>query len=279
MAPEWALASRPLVLVFMSVAVLVTVLFHADVDAQGGAYATGVLVLITSAAVAVTISLWQKRLRWIYLLITAIFLYTTSLNIYERPEGLKISSFFIFTIIGVSLLSRALRSTELRIKKIELSKEAIALLREDEDQVIRVIAHRARPHSAEREEQLDATDRFVRERYGLTLDESLYFFEVTRTDGSDFEHTLCVEGHRVGKNKVLYAKSPVVANSIAALLIELEQRTGNVPHAYFKWKEGNPVFNMIKFVFLGEGDTAPVTHEVIRRAIPDIEHRPIVHVS
>lgn len=279
MAPEWALASRPLVLVFMSVAVLVTVLFHADVDAQGGAYATGVLVLITSAAVAVTISLWQKRLRWVYLLIAAIFLYTTSLNIYERPEGLKISSFFIFTIIGVSLLSRALRSTELRIKKIELSEEAITLLREDEDQVIRVIAHRARPHSAEREEQLDAIDGFVRERYGLTLDESLYFFEVTRTDGSDFEHTLCVEGRRVGKNKILYAKSPVVANSIAALLIELEQRTGNVPHAYFKWKEGNPVFNMIKFVFLGEGDTAPVTHEVIRRAIPDTKHRPIVHVS
>ena len=56
MAPEWARASRPLVLVFMSVAFMVTRLFHANVDAQGGAYATGVLVLITSASCAVTIA-------------------------------------------------------------------------------------------------------------------------------------------------------------------------------------------------------------------------------
>jgi hypothetical protein len=60
MAPEWALASRPLVLVFMGIAILVTLLFHANVDAQGGAYATGVLVLITSAAFAVTLHVWHK---------------------------------------------------------------------------------------------------------------------------------------------------------------------------------------------------------------------------
>lgn len=280
MAPEWALASRPLVLVFMAVAVLVTLLFHANVDAQGGAYATGVLVLFTSAAVAVTIALWHRPLRWAYLLITAIFVYTTVLNSYERPDGLKISSIFIAAIILVSLLSRALRSTELRITSVELSSEAIALLAEDEDQVIRVIARAPRPSwENETAEELDAIDRFVRARYGLTADESLYFFEITHTDASDFEHTLCVEGRCLGNNKVLFAKSPVVANSVAALLMELERRTGKVPHGYFKWKEGNPVMNVFKFLFLGEGDTAPLAHEVLRRAIPDASRRPIVHVS
>ncbi len=70
MAPEWARASRPLVLVFLGVSFAVTLLFHGDVDAQGGAYATGVLVLITSAAFAVVISLWSDwRWRWPFLLV------------------------------------------------------------------------------------------------------------------------------------------------------------------------------------------------------------------
>ena len=37
-------------LIFTAITVLVTILFDADVEAQGGAYATGVLVLMTSAA-------------------------------------------------------------------------------------------------------------------------------------------------------------------------------------------------------------------------------------
>ena len=46
MAPEWAKAHRPLVVIFTAVTFLVTILFKADVEAQGGAYATGVLVLM-----------------------------------------------------------------------------------------------------------------------------------------------------------------------------------------------------------------------------------------
>jgi hypothetical protein len=59
----------------------------------------------------------------------------------------------------------------------------------------------------------------------------------------------------------------------------LEKQTGRTPHAYFKWKEGNPVMNVFRFIFLGEGDTAPLTHEVLRRAIKNPSRRPIIHVS
>ncbi len=70
-----------------------------------------------------------------------------------------------------------------------------------------------------------------------------------------------------------------MANSIAAMLIHLERATGKLPHAYFVWTEGNPIGNLFRFLFLGEGDAAPLTHEVLRRAIPDPNHRPFIHVS
>jgi hypothetical protein len=63
------------------------------------------------------------------------------------------------------------------------------------------------------------------------------------------------------------------------MLLYVERTTGTVPHAYFKWNEGNPVGNLFRFIFLGEGDTAPLVHEVLRRAMPDPKHRPIIHVS
>lgn len=277
MAPEWAKGARPLVLVFMGVAVLVTVLFKANVDAQGGAYATGVLVLISSAAVAVTISVWNKTgLRWVFTLITLVFIYTTVLNIYERPEGLKISAMFIATIVIVSIVSRALRATELRITEVELDENAKALLSLDDDQVIRLVAHRPRTQTAE---ELDALDREVRRSHGLGGEERLFIFEIERRDASEFTECLRVTADCVGSHVILRAGSPVIANALAAMLIYLEKTTGQVPHAYCRWTEGNPMGNLFKFLFLGQGDVAPIAHEVLRRAVTDENRRPVVHVA
>ncbi|HLJ51534.1 MAG TPA: hypothetical protein VKU01_36260 [Bryobacteraceae bacterium] len=276
MAPEWARASRPVVLVFMAVATIITLLFHADVDAQGGAYATGVLVLIASASVAVTIAWWKEWLRWPFLVVSAVFLYTTVVNIHERPEGIKIAGFFIGTMVVTSVVSRALRSTELRISEVKLDDFARTLLSKDNDQVIHLVAHRPR---VETEEVLDELDRNVRDRYSLSPEEQIFFLAVQRGDASQFEDTLRVTGQCLGNHAVLRAESPVVANAIAALLIHLEKTTGRIPHAYFNWTEGNPVGNLLRFLILGEGDVAPIAHEVLRRTIPDPQRRPVIHVS
>ena len=88
MAPEWAKATRPLVLIFAAITVIITLLFKADVEAQGGAYATGVLVLITSAAVAVTLNERARQRRFVgFLLITVVFVYTTIVNMYRAARG------------------------------------------------------------------------------------------------------------------------------------------------------------------------------------------------
>ncbi len=143
MAPEWARTNRPLVLIFTGITFLVTILFKADVTAQGGAYATGVLVLMGSAALAVTLAARRDQRSWFgYLVLTVIFGYTTVINIYERPEGLKISAVFIITIIMTSLVSRVLRSTELRVHGIHADDAARAFIREAAGAPVRIIANR-----------------------------------------------------------------------------------------------------------------------------------------
>jgi hypothetical protein len=276
MAPEWARASRPLVLVFMTVAFLVTRLFHADVDAQGGAYATGVLVLITSASCAVTIAARGWAARGALGFVSLIFIYTTLVNIWERPEGLKISCMFIFTMIFMSLVSRAFRSTELRITGIEMDQQAQAMLAESAHKTIRLIAWN--PNNSQRKDR-DQAKSDLRELHGLHSEEHIYFMEVERGNTSDFNEQLYIQGIQEGSNRVLHARSAVVANSIAALLIQLKETTGCIPHVYFHWTDVSPVVNVMRFIFLGEGDTAPLTHEVLRRAIKEPTERPVVHVS
>ena len=276
MAPDWARATRPLVLVFTAVAFVVTWMFDADVDAQGGAYATGVLVLMTSASVAVTIAHWRHRRRNLWLLMTAIFAYTTFANIVERPEGIKIASFFILSIIVTSMVSRTIRSIELRIESVRLDDAAQALVKEVAPEVIRIIAHR--PDSRE-EREYDEKERQSREDHSLDRGERLIFLEVDQGDVSEFEGDLEVRGERVGRHAVLRCKSPAVPNAIAALLLHLKDMTRSIPHAYFGWIEGNPVAYAFRYVALGEGDTAPVTREILRQAIHDPLDRPRIHVG
>jgi hypothetical protein len=251
-------------------------MFDASVDAQGGAYATGVLFLMTSASVAVTIAHWRTRRRNMWLLMTAIFTYTTFANIVERPEGIKIASFFILSIIVTSMISRAIRSIELRIDTVRLDGAAQAVIQEVAPDVIRIIAHR--PDSREVHEY-DEKERQAREDHSLDRGERLIFLEVDQGDVSDFQGDLEVRGERVGRHSVLRCKSPAVPNAIAALLLHIKDATRTIPHAYFGWIEGNPVAYAFRYVALGEGDTAPVTREILRQAIHDPLDRPRIHVG
>jgi hypothetical protein len=105
------------------------------------------------------------------------------------------------------------------------------------------------------------------------------FLEVMRGDASEFSEQLLIRGIRVGGYCVLRGKSPAIPNAIAAFLLHIRDRTGKIPHSYFGWTEGNPVAYLLKFLAFGEGDTAPVTREVLRQAEDDRLRRPPVHVG
>jgi hypothetical protein len=278
MAPEWARANRPLVLIITGITIAVTIVFNANVDAQGGAYATGVLVLMSSAALAVAITAWRQSHRWaVYVGITVVFGYTTITNVFERPEGIKIASLFILTIVVMSLVSRALRSTELRVHGIK-PDELAAQFVESRDHVdaIRIIANRPGDGSVgEYEDKLEEACQ----THHLTADDPVLFLEVKPGDASQFSELLNVEGVYVGPYRVLRCQSAAIPNAIAALLLYIRDRTGRTPHVYFGWTEGNPIAYLLKFLAFGEGDTAPVTREVLRQFEPDPLRRPRVHVG
>jgi hypothetical protein len=118
MAPRWASLSRPLILVLFVIDVVITLVFRANVEAQSGAYATGVLVLILSAAFAATLACWRERRRFMAFysgILCLVFLYTLVDNCVERPDGLIIGAIFTMLLMLACGLSRSLRSVELRI--------------------------------------------------------------------------------------------------------------------------------------------------------------------
>ncbi|MQY40581.1 hypothetical protein SRB17_86140 [Streptomyces sp. RB17] len=280
MAPHWARAVRPMVIVFTLIAFLVTWIFDANVDAQGGAYATGVLVLISSAAIAVTIAARKAGQRkWTigFAVISAVFLYTTVMNVIERPDGVKIGACFIAGIILVSLLSRLARAFELRVTSVTLDPMAERFVRDMASRKMRFIAnepgHRDKAQYRDKIEQIRADN-------DMPEQEDFVFVEVTVTDPSEFEAGLTVRGEVLhDRYRVLTLESASIPNALAALLLHARDMTGCTPHIYFEWTEGGPFANFLRFFLFGQGEVAPVTREVLREAEPNRARRPRVHTG
>ena len=279
MAPEWTRFPRPLVLIYTAVAFAVTLIFRANVDAQGGAYATGVLVLMTSAAIAVTLAVWRtSRMGRIgFMAIAVAFVYTTLANVIERPDGVKIAAFFITAIIVTSLVSRMWRTTELRVESITLDPESEHFIAEMEAQGgLHIIANHPRRCN---DEEYTRREQDQREDNRIPASELVTFLEIYIGDPSEFSSALHIKGVKVGPHRVIRGYSTAVPNAIAAFLLYLRDRTGKIPHAYFNWSEGNPLLYLIWYVLSGQGDVAPITREVLRKAERDPARRPAIHAG
>jgi hypothetical protein len=280
MSPDWAGAVRPLVLILTGTAFLITWLFHASVDGQGGAYATGVLVLITSAAVAVTLAARRTRQRWRTIgfgVVALVFMYTTIDNMVERPDGLKIGVCFVLAIVTVSIASRIKRVFELRATEIDFDATSQIFLRDCARRTIRLVAHKT--DDRDFDDYVEQV-RQLRRDHDLPSDPDVIFVEVTVVDPSDFEGRLHVRGEVLHQRyRVMSVNASSVPNALAALALRIRDDTGVIPHVYFRWTEGNPVQQLLRFLLFGLGEVAPVTREVLRRAEHDPTRRPHVHVG
>ncbi|MBT2519614.1 amino acid transporter [Arthrobacter sp. ISL-28] len=281
MAPDWSRAVRPVVLVYTAISILITIGFNADVNAQAGAYATGILAMMVSGAIAVTISAIRKKQRVPavgFTVLTVVMLYALAANVIEKPDGIAISAFFILGIVAVSLVSRVSRTTELRVDRIEFDETARRFITDtlDYDGRINLIANRPQARDAAEYAGKEAVQR---ENNPVPGTADVIFLEIDITDPSEFSEVLEVRGVEVDGHRVLRAESPAAPNAIAAILLALRDATGVRPHAYFEWSEGNPLAHLMRYLLLGRGDTAPVVREIIRENEPAPDRRPGIHVG
>jgi amino acid transporter len=280
MAPEWGKAVRPVVIVYTVLSIIVTLAFHADVNAQAGAYATGILVMMFSGAFAVTVSARRRRARGAtigFAVLTLVLLYALVANVVEKPDGIVISGLFILGIVVISVFSRLRRAFELRVTDVEMDRTARLFVRDAARRTIRLVANE--PNERDAHEYLEKRRESVRD-YGLDEADDIIFVEITVTDPSAFASRLDVQGHVMhGHYRVLTMESTNVPNALAALGLHVRDVTGRRPHIYVEWTEGNPVANLARFLFVGVGEVAPTTREVLRRAEPDIDRRPYVHTA
>ncbi|WP_369827982.1 amino acid transporter [Cryobacterium sp. M96] len=281
MAPEWSRAVRPVVLVYTGISILITIGFNADVNAQAGAYATGILAMMVSGAVAVTISAirrHQRRASVAFTILTLILLYALGENILEKPDGIAISAFFILGIIVVSLVSRVSRTTELRVETVELDEQARRFITDSLafDGALNLIANKPKPGKQTDYAGKETAQRGMNPVPGRA---DVLFLEIEVVDPSSFSETLHVRGEEVNGLRVLRAQSPAAPNAIAAILLALQDASGVRPHAYFEWSEGNPLGHLLRYLLLGQGDTAPVVREILRQSEADPARRPGIHVG
>ncbi|HUG91539.1 MAG TPA: hypothetical protein VML55_11925 [Planctomycetaceae bacterium] len=282
MAPEWAAAVRPLVLLLTGINLFVTWLFDANVLAQGAAYATGVLALILSAAVGTLLDCWQRRaghwwrrISWGYLLVTLLFLYTTAAIVIERPAGLQIAACFIGAIVVSSLISRTLRSTELRFTGFQYIDDRSRFLW---DSMRHIEFPVLVPHRPGRRDLAEKEQR-IRERHRLGSDVPLVFMEIERGDPSEFYQSPLLEViEEQGRFILRITRCVSIAHAIAAVALELS-KVGRPPEIHFGWSDESPLTATVGFVLFGEGNVPWMVRELIRRAEPDAARRPPVSIG
>jgi hypothetical protein len=282
MAPEWTRAVRPLVVLFTLINLLVTRIFDADVEAQAGAYATGVLVLISSACVATVIDryrqsagLWLARVPWVFVLITGVFFYTTAANMIERPDGIKIASCFVVAIVVASFGSRLKRSTELRFRTFVFADNTSRFLW---DSLKHLEFPVLVPHRPGRRE-LEDKEASIRHRHRLGPEVPIVFIEAELGDPSEFQHTPLMEiKQEEGRFIIRVTRCVSIAHAIATIALELS-RVGAPPEIHFGWSDENELSAAVGFFLFGEGNVPWRVRDLIRKTEPDPARRPRVVIG
>ncbi len=279
MAPNWVSYPRPLILLLFGIDVVVTWVFEADVEAQGGAYATGVLALILSASVAVTLALRhdakeERVFPWRALpfaAITAVFAFTLVDNVIERPDGLIISSIFIGAILVLGAISRYTRATEFRVERLTFeSPESAALWEEMRPRKVHFVTVK---HTDVVYARVKAR---LREHYALKGRLAFIHVELA-PDRSQFDTPLSLRVQRLGEDyRVTVHNAVAVANTIAYISEQLDPVS-----IILGLTREHPMTQALRYLLWGEGETGILVYQILLkhwRHSPEDDVRPHIYL-
>jgi hypothetical protein len=283
MEQTWSLRIGALLLLFTGIKLLVTFYFRADLDAQRNAYATAVLGLIMTAATACAAHRWQsrpavprlRRIPWLFGCLTVGFGVATVATIIGHPGGARITLYFVLAILGTSIISRGLRSTELRFEGFDFVDDTSRFLWES----LRVmdfpvlVPHRP-GHGC-----LAETEAAMRTRHRLPADMPVVFVEVTLGDPSGFYHRPLLEvTHEEGRFVIRIERCTSIAHVLAEVALDLSKES-IPPELHFGWSLESPLTANLHFVLFGHGNVPWMVQYLLSRAEKDERRRPRVFIG
>jgi hypothetical protein len=273
MAPRWAALSRPLVLALFVVDVVITLIFGAEVEAQSGAYATGVLVLILSAAFAATLALWRerrRRLAYYTAILCLVFGYTLVDNCLARPDGLIIGTVFTVLLMMVCALSRSMRSVEFRIPHGYFRDvESWRLGPEVRGKKVHLVPVRSSSAEARRAKKTEVARHY-------NVRKPFIFVHVNLIDNrSEFSAPLEVSLRKEGDDYVTEVFGAVaIANTVAYLSEAIDPIS-----IFIGLTRRNLMAQAVRYLLFGEGETGLMVYTILLRyweLTPEEDVRPLI---
>jgi hypothetical protein len=280
---NWAASLGALVYLFVAIKFVVTVYFRADLEAQRFAYATAVLSLLTAAAVACAVDRWQsrplaphwRRFPWFFATIALGFAAAMSQAVWTQPAGLRIAGLFVVAIVTTSMVSRTLRTTELRFQGFEYVSDNARFLWESlrtMDFPV-LVPHRSGQMS------LSAKETTIREYHRLPRDVPVVFVEAELGDPSGFDTLPMLDvAQEDGRFVIRVERCTSIAHVLAAVALEMS-KASVPPELHFGWSGERPLTANLHFVLFGHGNVPWMVYYLLGRAEPDAGRRPRVIIG
>ena len=282
---EWKWSQRWGVMAYLFVLVKlgVTYAYDADLEAQRGAYLTGVLSVFSFASLAAVLDVWKRRagrpvpLRvapwWVLCLV--VFAGSLAVVVRSQPGGLKMAAWFVGLTLLASIVTRFFRTTELRFRGFEFADEPSRHLWQDV--IIRdyplIVPMRPGGHA------LAAKEEEIRKVHRLPPEMAIVFLQVEVGDPSDFYQLPLLRVTREDGRVVAHVTRCVsVPHVVAAAALEVA-RYGAVPEVHFGWSAEHPLTANLNFVLFGMGNVPWMVYELIEAADFPADRKPRVVVG